>query len=157
MQKEKFDMLIKYVKKAFEEVTEELIDSKYELTELLSNEDNTKVAIVIGIAGNNKGRIFLESTFSTASSFTVSMNGEEVLEEPNEMYSYMAEFANMFCGRATTYINNEFNERTVWLTPPAIFSGVNLEIISPNINSEKIIYKGNHGCFQIDIGLEGGN
>ena len=58
---------------------------------------------------------------------------------------YVAEFANMFCGRATTYANNEYKEREFWLTPPAIFSAENLEITSPSIESESAYYKGEQG------------
>ena len=73
------------------------------------------------------------------------------------MYFYLAEFANMFCGRSTTYINNALKERGIWLAPPAIFSAKNLEINTPSIQSEKICYTGKQGCFLIDIGFEGGN
>ncbi|MEI7473515.1 MAG: chemotaxis protein CheX [bacterium] len=150
----KIEKFIDYVKKAFTEITKELVDSEYNVVSENILKDNAKVAIIIGICGNTKGRILLESDFETASNFAVAMNFGDFFEDPKDMYLYVAEFANMFCGRATTYINNEYQNREFWLSPPAIFSAENLEILSPTIHSEVAYYSGEQGSFIIDIGIE---
>lgn len=156
IEKEKFDKLVGFVKKAFEEVSAELVNSEYKPTQSLELKDDAKVAVIIGIAGKTKGRILLESDFETASNFAIAMNDGDFFESPQEMYFYIAEFANMYCGRATTYINNEYKDREFWLTPPAIFSANGLEITSPSISSESAFYSGEQGCFLVDIGIEEG-
>lgn len=156
LEKEKFNTLVSFIKKSFEDVTEELLETKYSICNASEEKDNAKVCIVIGITGKNKGRILLQSDFESASNFAMAMNGNDFFEDPKDMYLFLAEFSNMFCGRAATHINNEFKEREAWLTPPAIFSAKKLEITAPSVQSEKIHYKGEQGCFLIDIGFEGG-
>lgn len=157
MEQTKFDTFVKHIKNSFEEITEELIDTKYELCQTINEKTDAKVAIIIGITGKSKGRILLQCDFKTASDFAVAMNCGDLFDDQKEMYLYMAEFANMFCGRATTYINNEFKEREAWLTPPAIFSAKDLQIDTPSVQSEKIYYTGQQGDFLVDIGFEGDN
>lgn len=156
MGKEKFEKVISFIKKSFEEVTAELVETEYKQVDSLIVKDKARVAIIIGISGKTKGRILLESDFETASNFAVAMNFGDFFEDPKDMYLYVAEFANMFCGRATTYINNEYQNREFWLTPPAIFSAEALEITSPSIHSESAYYSGEQGCFLVDIGIEEG-
>ena len=156
IEKEKFDKFVEFIKKSFEEVTRELVDSEYESNKALQLNDDTKIAIIIGVCGRSKGRILLESNFLTANNFAIAMNCGDPLDEPNDLYMYVAEFANMFCGRATTYSNNEYQNREFWLTPPAIFSGDELEINSPSIQAETVYYKGEQGIFLVEIGFEGG-
>ena len=155
IEKDKVDKFNGFVKKAFEEVTSELVETGYKATESVQSQATSKIVIIIGICGKSKGRIILESDLETAGKFAVAMNFGDALDDPKDLYLYIAEFANMFCGRATTYANNEYKDREFWLTPPAIFSAEDLEITSPSIQSETVCYSGNEGIFLIDIGFEG--
>jgi len=152
--KTKFENFVAFIKKSFEEVINELVDTTYEEISSKEIDSEEKVALVIGIAGNSKGRILLISSKETADTFAVAMNCDDPLDDPKDMYIYMAEFSNMFCGRATTFANNEYKDREFWLTPPGIFSAKNLEISTPSIQSEIAVYKGKHGLFLVDIGFE---
>ena len=154
IEKQKFDNFITFIKKAFEEVTTELVESEYKDDESLQLQGNNRVVIIIGICGKSKGRILLESTFETTTNFALAMNFGESFDDAKEIYLYVAEFANIFCGRATTYANNEYKEREFWLAPPAIFSGEDLEITSPSMQSEVVCYGGKEGLFSLDIGFE---
>jgi len=153
MEKDKFDIFLNLTKKAFCDVAIELTSCEFSIVEKPEEEENSKLAIIIGITGNSKGRIILECDISAARNFAVGMNFGDELANDEEMYFNIAEFANMIAGRSATYINNEFKEREAWLSPPAIFSGANLNIISPNIQSEIIYYCGEAGIFKIDIGF----
>jgi len=154
IEKTKFDNFVAFIKKSFEEVATELVNEPYD--EIASSEIEAieKVATVIGIAGNSKGRIILICSKETAENFAVAMNCDDPLDDPKDVYIYMAEFSNMFCGRATTFANNQYNDREFWLAPPGIFSAKNLEIVTPSIQSEVATYKGKQGMFLVDIGFE---
>lgn len=151
---EKFEKLEGFIKKAFEEITTELVETEYTSTKKHELKDDARVAVIIGIAGITKGRIILESDFETVNNFAITMNGGSCLDEPKDKYLYIAEFANIFCGRATTYINNEYKNREFWLTPPVVFAAKRLGITSPTIHSESTFYKGVHGGFLVDIGIK---
>ncbi|OGI02640.1 MAG: hypothetical protein A2Y25_03110 [Candidatus Melainabacteria bacterium GWF2_37_15] len=153
MDKQKFENFIALTQKAFLAVTEELISCNFKPVATYSAKSNHTVTVIIGITGKGKGRILLECDLTTAEKFAVAMNFGDALESPNDMYLYMAEFANMVSGRAATYINNETGDRDKWLSPPSIFSGENLEIITPNIESQEVYYSGDVGLFKINIGL----
>jgi len=155
MEKEKFNIILNHIKTSFEQVTAELVDVAYKSTDTFKIDSIAKVAIIIGISGKSKGRILLQGSLETTNEFALAMNFGDPFEDTKEMYFNLAEFANMFCGRATTLVNNEFNEREFWLTPPAIFSGEELELITPKIQSEMLYYTGNQGYFLIDVGFEG--
>lgn len=157
MSEERCDIFLNYSKNAFQEIASELTDAQYDLCETFDIGSNEKIAVIIGVTGKSKGRIMLQCDAETAEKFAVSMNCGDPLDAVEDKYFYMAEFANMFCGRAVTNINNYFKQREAWLCPPAIFSGVNLEIITPTVNSETVYYSGEQGSFMLDIGFEGEN
>ena len=81
------------------------------------------------------------------------MNFGDPLENEEDLHMYLAEFANMFCGRAATHINNAFGKRELWISPPAIFSARDLEIVTPNVSSMKAYYECGLGKFIVDMGF----
>ncbi len=146
------EAIINLFKSSFLEISEELVEAEFQESHNL--DDKTRIAIIIGITGKKKGRIILETDMLTAQKFTEAMNCGDPLDDPKELYLYMAEFANMFCGRATTYINDLFQGREAWLAPPAIYSGKNLKMDTPSLNSEVMYFKHEIGIFTIDVGFE---
>ncbi len=156
MENTKFKNLFKNIKKAFEEVTYELLDEEY-------YEDNSckpiiqgekAIAVIIGITGTCKGRILLMISNSTAAKITEKMNYGP-LSDQLEFYLHLGEFGNIVSGRAITYINNHFEKGAIRLAPPAIFAARNLDIITPNIHIEDITYQGILGPVWLNIGFEG--
>lgn len=153
MNKEKFDIFEEHVKKAFSEVAQELMFYDFFPVEEFDIKGE-EVSVIIGITGANKGRILLRVAPETNKNITEAMN-EGPLDEENEYYLFLAEFCNMFSGRAITYINNQYRGGKIRLTPPAVFSGEHLEIITPKIQSKKLFFKSELGKVIIDIGFEG--
>lgn len=150
---EKFDVIFDFVKKSFEEVVQEISEEVVEACELYEIEDENKLTVVIGISGETNGRILLETSVDHGRNLAVAMNFGDELESEDDLYIYMGEFSNMFCGRTTTYINDKFQKREVWITPPAIFSARDLHVCTPHVASRKACYKSSLGHFVIDAGF----
>lgn len=151
----KFDTLFGLAKQSFEEImmeiTGESIQSDGEFA--IQPEDRLSLSIIIGISGNTNGRILLNTTVEYGRNIAEAMNFGDPLENEEDLYTYLAEFANMFCGRAATHINNKFGKREIWISPPAIFSAKDLDIITPNVSSMKAYYECSHGKFIVDMGF----
>lgn len=151
----KFDLLFGLAKQSFEEVmfevTSEAIQAGEEFD--ISPENKLSLSIIIGISGNTNGRILLNTSVEYGKNIAVAMNFGDPLEKEEDLHVYLAEFANMFCGRAATHINNKFGKREIWISPPAIFSAKDLEIVTPNVSSMKAYYECPLGKFIVDMGF----
>lgn len=151
----KFDTLFNLAKKSFEEimseVTGESIESDGEFK--IEPSDRLSLSIIIGISGNTNGRILLNTSVEYGKNIAVAMNFGDPLDNEDDLHVYLAEFANMFCGRAATHINNAFGKREIWISPPAIFSAKDLDIVTPNVSSLKAFYECSLGRFIVDMGF----
>jgi chemotaxis protein CheX len=85
------------------------------------------VAALVGLAGDVEGRVLFDMTKETALKVVSIMNGGEVFTALDEMAkATITELANMITGQAITKLHElgfKFD-----LTPPALFSGDNMEI-----------------------------
>ena len=153
--KNKFDLLFNLAQKSFEEVmsevTGEAISADGEFS--IEPEDRLSLSIIIGLSGETNGRILLNTSVEYGKNIATAMNFGDPLENEEDLHMYLAEFANMFCGRAATYINNEFGKREIWISPPAIFSARDLDIVTPNVSSMKAYYECELGKFIVDMGF----
>ena len=151
----KFEILFGLAKKSFEEimveVTGEAIQANDEFG--INPADRLSLSIIIGLSGNTNGRILLNTSVEYGKNIAVAMNFGDPLDNEDDLHVYLAEFANMFCGRAATHINNEFGKREIWISPPAIFSAKDLDIITPNVSSTKAYYECGLGKFIVDMGF----
>lgn len=151
----KFETLFELAKQSFEEVmfevTSEQIIANQEFA--LEPADRLSLSIIIGISGNTNGRILLNTSVEYGKNIAVAMNFGDPLEKEEDLHVYLAEFANMFCGRAATHINNKFGKREIWISPPAIFSAKDLDIVTPNVSSMKAYYECGLGKFIVDMGF----
>lgn len=151
----KFEVLFELVKQSFEEVMSEVTgesiqaDGQFEI----DTKEKLSLSIIIGISGNTNGRILLNTSAENGMNIAVAMNFGDPLESEEDLYTYLAEFANMFCGRAATHINNKFGKREIWISPPAIFSAKDLDIVTPNVSSMKAYYECSLGKFMVDMGF----
>lgn len=151
----KFDVLFELVKQSFEEVMSEVTgesiqaDGEFEI----QTKDKLALSIIIGISGNTNGRILLNTSVDNGRNIAEAMNFGDPLENEEDLFVYLAEFANMFCGRAATHINNKFGKREIWISPPAIFSAKDLDIVTPNVSSMKAFYECSLGKFMVDMGF----
>jgi len=150
---EKFGIIFDFAKKSFEEVLQEITEVSVEPSEPFVIEDENKLTVVIGISGETNGRILLETSVEHGKNLAIAMNFGDELDNESDLYLYMGEFSNMFCGRATTYINDKFQKREVWITPPAIFAAKDLFVVTPHVTSNKACYKCDLGNFIVDAGF----
>jgi chemotaxis protein CheX len=85
------------------------------------------VAALVGLAGDVEGRVLFDMTKQTALKIVEIMNGGEKFTTLDEMAkATITELANMITGQAVTKLHSlgfKFD-----LTPPALFSGENMEI-----------------------------
>lgn len=155
----KFEILFDFAKKSFEEVVSEVTEHNIESGEAfqINPENKMALSIVIGLSGETNGRILLETSVEHGKNIAVAMNFGDELDNEEDLYMYLAEFSNMFCGRAATYINDKFGKREVWLAPPAIFSAKDLSVVTPHVISQKAYYNCDLGQFIVDTGFSEAN
>lgn len=149
----KFDILFDFSKNSFEEIIAEVTEEQITAGDEFQIDDENKLSVLIGLSGETNGRILLETSSDHGRNIAIAMNFGDELDSEDDLYMYLAEFANMFCGRAATYINDKFGKREVWLSPPAIFSAKDLEVVTPNVQSKGAYYNCSLGKFIVDIGF----
>jgi len=94
------------------------------------------VAALVGLAGDVEGRVLFDMTKSTALAVASGMNGEEMKVLDDMVKATITELANMITAQAVTKLHDlgfKFD-----LTPPALFTGDNMEI-SNNLEVEALI------------------
>lgn len=96
------------------------------------------LVIVIGVAGDIQGRVLYDMNLQTALNVAGLMMGGETIEQYDEMVaSALAELGNIISGNAISQLNDlgfDFD-----ITPPTLFSGENLEMSSPNIDTQTLV------------------
>jgi chemotaxis protein CheX len=94
------------------------------------------VAALVGLAGGVEGRVLFDMTKETALNVASAMNMEEMKVLDELVKATITELANMITARAVTKLHDlgfKFD-----LTPPALFSGENMEI-SNSLDVEALI------------------
>jgi chemotaxis protein CheX len=94
------------------------------------------VAALVGLAGDVEGRVLFDMTKDTALSVASGMNGEDMKVVDDMVKATITELANMITAQAVTKLHDlgfKFD-----LTPPALFTGDNMEI-SNNLEVEALI------------------
>lgn len=155
LETDKYNMLFNLAKKSFEEVMFEVTGEAINATDGFDivPENRLSLSIIIGLTGETNGRILLNTSVEHGRNIAVAMNFGDELEKEEDLHVYLAEFANMFCGRAATHINNQFGKREIWISPPAIFSAKDLDVVTPNVSSTKAFYDCALGKFVVDMGF----
>lgn len=154
MDADKFGTFLECVEKSFENVAKDMADIIFQRNDKVDALGKDTVSVIIGVVGANKGRILIEMERSAAKVLAESINGEP-FDNYLELYLALMEFSNIFCGNAVTLINNTYRGSDLRLTPPAIFAGVDVEIMTPNIGSKNVLCKCEYGDVLLDIGFEG--
>jgi len=117
-----------FVEAAFS-VLKELLNTDVKRGEIYLKPTSMKimgVAALVGLAGDVEGRVLFDMTKSTALHVAGAMNGEAftVLDELGK--ATIQELANMITAQAVTKLHDlgfKFD-----LTPPALFTGENMEV-----------------------------
>ena len=111
-------------------------------------------SVIIGITGNRPGRIILDTSCETAEKLSEAINGEVCDEE--FVLDTMAELTNIVSGNGISTVNNANQGMGLMLTPPSIFRGNELTIVSPKLNAEVVTVTTPMGDLYLSIGFEGG-
>ncbi len=113
------------------------------------------VAAIIGLAGDVEGRVLLDMTKDTAIKVASAMlEGMEMepIAQLNEMgKATITELANMITGQAVTKLHNlgfKFD-----LTPPAIFTGDNMEIADTGVEALIVPMELEQGKIEINVAI----
>ena len=110
-------------------------------------------AVIVGITGKRPGRIILDTRQEIARKISDTINGEECDEE--FVLDTMAELTNIVSGNGITRINNANPGMGLMLTPPSLFLGKPLTIVSPKLNAEVVTISTPAGEVYLSIGFEG--
>ncbi|MDR2661750.1 MAG: chemotaxis protein CheX [Treponema sp.] len=110
------------------------------------------VAALVGLAGDVEGRVLFDMTKQTALNVTSAMNGEEFTQLDEMAKATITELANMITAQAVTKLHDlgfKFD-----LTPPALFSGENMEISNREVEALIVPMElGPHGKIEINVAI----
>jgi CheY-specific phosphatase CheX len=151
---EKFSFYVDSIRNAFEQVARKMTGLSFTESDKTENLGADTISVIIGICGQNKGRIMFEAGHGIAKIIGDKVYGDDC-GTLLELYLSLGEFTNTFGGVAISAINNQYRGTQLRLTPPAVFGGEEMEIITPNIRSAVIYCNGDSGSIRLDIGFEG--
>ncbi len=113
------------------------------------------VAAVVGLAGDVEGRVLFDMTKETAvhiaSSMLEGMEMEKVDELDDMGKATITELANMIAGQSVTKLHNlgfKFD-----LTPPAIFTGENMEVSDTGVEALIVPMEVPQGKIEINVAI----
>lgn len=123
------------------------------------NSDITSLGItsIISFAGKGKGRLVLDMEANLALQIAKNIIGEDFNTVRDEMLlATIGELNNTIAGAAITDINNAFS-MSLRLSPPIEFTGRDIVIAIPKLNSMSNTYRTEYGKLKINIAFEGGS
>lgn len=109
------------------------------------------VAALVGLAGDVSGRVVFDMDMPTAIKIAGRMNREEFTVFDEMGKATITELANMITAQAVTKLYDlgfRFD-----LTPPALFSGQNLEISDHNVEALIVPIETNYGCLEVNVAI----
>ncbi len=110
------------------------------------------VVIIVGLAGQVSGRLIIDMSRATALKVASAMNQEELKEFDELAFATLTELANMITGKAVTKLHElgfQFD-----LTPPALFTGDNIQISDNKIESLVVPIDMPQGKIEIIVGIK---
>jgi len=112
------------------------------------------VAALVGLAGDVEGRVLFDMTKDTALHISGSMNGEVFTAMDELAKATIQELANMITAQAVTKLHDlgfKFD-----LTPPALFTGENMEVSTNLGEVEALIVPmelGANGRLEVNVAI----
>ncbi|GHV88173.1 chemotaxis protein CheX [Spirochaetia bacterium] len=134
-----------FVEATFSILTEVLPETEVKRGELTLKSTTVSimgVAALVGLAGDVEGRVLFDMTRDTALAVAGVMNGETFTAMDELAKATIQELANMITAQAVSKLHDlgfKFD-----LTPPALFTGENMEI-SNNLKIEALVVPMNLG------------
>jgi len=109
---------------------------------------------VLGTIGDLKGRVIIGIDFNLCTHLVRMIYNEDVVTN-NDMLEVSYEMFNMIVGNTLVECKNTFST-ALRPTPPSIFLGENMLVVSPKIQRKKIEYIFELGKMFIEVGFERG-
>jgi chemotaxis protein CheX len=109
------------------------------------------VAAIVGLAGDVEGRVLFDMERDTALKIASFMNGEELKELDELVKATITELANMITAQAVTKLHDlgfSFD-----LTPPAIFTGDNMEVTNTDVEALIVPMETPQGKLEINVAI----
>ena len=110
------------------------------------------VAALVGLAGDVEGRVLFDMSKDTALAIAGAMNGEKFDQLDELAKATIQELANMITAQAVTKLHDlgfKFD-----LTPPALFSGENMEISNHEVEALIVPMElGSEGKIEINVAI----
>lgn len=109
------------------------------------------VAAIVGLAGAVEGRVLFDMDKKTALAIASAMNGEELTAMDELVKATITELANMITAQAVTKLHElgfQFD-----LTPPAIFTGDNMEVSNQDVEALIVPMETSHGKVEINVAI----
>ncbi len=109
------------------------------------------VAAIVGLAGDVEGRVLFDMTKVTALKIASVMNGEELKVLDDLGKATITELANMITAQAVTKLHElgfKFD-----LTPPAIFTGDNMEVTDSEVEALIVPMELPQGKVEINVAI----
>jgi chemotaxis protein CheX len=143
-----------FVEAAFN-VLKEVLDADVKRGELYLKSTTMSimgVAALVGLAGDVEGRVLFDMTKETALNIAGTMNGEQFTALDELAKATITELANMITAQAVTKLHDlgfKFD-----LTPPALFSGENMEISNREVEALIVPMElGEQGKIEINVAV----
>ncbi|MFP4383078.1 MAG: chemotaxis protein CheX [Spirochaetia bacterium] len=109
------------------------------------------VAAIVGLAGDVEGRVLIDMTNQTAVKIASKMNGEELSSLDDLAKATITELANMITAQAVTKLHDQGFKFD--LTPPAIFTGENMEISNQGVEALIVPMELPQGKIEINVAI----
>ncbi len=109
------------------------------------------VAALVGLAGNVEGRVLFDMSMETALAIASDMNGEKLEQMDDLAKATITELANMITAQAVTKLHEL--GFTFDLTPPAIFTGENMEVTDSEVEALIVPMELSYGKVEINVAV----
>lgn len=109
------------------------------------------VTAIVGLAGDVEGRVLFDMDKNTALSIASTMNGEDLTTMDELVKATITELANMITAQAVTKLH-ELGFRFD-LTPPAIFTGDNMEVSNQDVEALIVPMETPQGKVEINVAI----
>jgi chemotaxis protein CheX len=109
------------------------------------------VAAIVGLAGDVEGRVLFDMNKTTALQIASTMNNEKITALDELAKATITELANMITAQAVTKLHDlgfRFD-----LTPPAIFTGENMEVSDQDVEALIVPMELPQGKIEINVAI----
>ncbi len=142
-----------FVEAAFN-VLKEVLNSEVKRGELYlksTSQPVMGVAALVGLAGNVEGRVLFDMSVETALAIASDMNGEKIEKMDELAKATITELANMITAQSVTKLHEL--GFTFDLTPPAIFTGENMEVTDSEVEALIVPMVLKYGKVEINVAV----